>query len=90
LRSGVSCGSRFLRSRRIPRHQRPETPAWLRLGLQDNLRTFFTQDYPSYEILFATRDPADPALGIVAKLAAEFPSIPVRTIVTGKPPYCGR
>ena len=32
------------------------------LGLEDNLRTFFTQDYPSYEILFATRDPADPSL----------------------------
>jgi ceramide glucosyltransferase len=59
----------------------------LDLGLEENLRTFFTQDYPSYEILFATRDPADPALQVVAKLAAEFPSTLVRTIVTGEPPY---
>jgi ceramide glucosyltransferase len=57
------------------------------LGLEDNLRTFFTQDYPSYEILFATRDPADPALGVVSKLTREFLSVPVRTIVTGEPPY---
>ncbi len=59
----------------------------LDLGLEDNLRTFFTQDYPAYELLFATRDPADPALGVVARLAAEYPAIRVRTIVTGEPPY---
>jgi ceramide glucosyltransferase len=59
----------------------------LDLGLEENLRTFFTQDYPSYEILFATRDPADPALAVVSKLTREFPSVPVRTILTGEPPY---
>jgi ceramide glucosyltransferase len=59
----------------------------LDLGLEENLRTFFTQDYPSYEILFATRDPADPALAAVSKLTREFPSVPVRTILTGEPPY---
>ena len=32
----------------------------LDLGLEDNLRTFFTQDYPDYEILFATRDATTP------------------------------
>jgi ceramide glucosyltransferase len=59
----------------------------LDLGLEENLRTFFAQDYPSYEILFATRDPADPALGVVSKLTREYPTVPVRTIVTGEPPY---
>jgi ceramide glucosyltransferase len=59
----------------------------LDLGLEDNLRTFFTQDYPCYELLLATRDPADPALAVVAKLRREYPEIPARTILTGEPPY---
>ena len=37
-------------------------------GLEENLRTFFTQDYPNYEILFAVRDEADPAVAVVEKL----------------------
>ncbi len=56
-------------------------------GLEDNLRSFFLQDYPDFEILFAVRDAGDPAAGLVAKLQAEFPSVPSRLIVTGQPPY---
>lgn len=59
----------------------------LDLGLEDNLRTFFTQDYPDYEILFAARDSNDPALEVVAKLSREYPDIVARIIVTGQPPY---
>ena len=32
--------------------------AGLDLGLEANLRTFFQQDYPAFEILFAVREPA--------------------------------
>lgn len=56
-------------------------------GLEDNLRTFFTQDYPDYEILFAARDSNDPALEVVARLSREYPNIPARIVVTGEPPY---
>src|SRR6476469_9854796 len=42
--------------------------AGLDLGLEENLRSFFTQDYPSYEILFAVRTPDDPAVPVVVKL----------------------
>ncbi len=56
-------------------------------GLEENLRSFFTQDYPAFELLFALRDPGDPAIAIVEKLRHEVPAIPVRLILTGPPPY---
>ena len=55
--------------------------------LEQNLRTFFTQTYADYEILFAVRVASDPAVVVVEKLQAEYPSVPVRLIVTGEPPY---
>ncbi|MGC4048670.1 MAG: bacteriohopanetetrol glucosamine biosynthesis glycosyltransferase HpnI [Paludibaculum sp.] len=56
-------------------------------GLEENLRTFFSQDYPDYEILFAARDASDPALALVERLRLDYPDIPVRVFVTGEPPY---
>ncbi|HUJ93876.1 MAG TPA: glycosyltransferase, partial [Terriglobales bacterium] len=56
-------------------------------GLESNLRTFFQQDYPAFEILFAVREQTDPAVAIVEKLRQEFPKIPARLLVTGEPPY---
>ncbi len=55
--------------------------------LEANLRTFFTQRYRDYEILFAARHAADAALPVVEKLRAEYPAVPVNLIVTGEPPY---
>lgn len=59
----------------------------LDLGLESNLRTFFEQDYPQFEILFAVREPSDASIPIVHKLQAEYPHIPSRLIITGEPPY---
>lgn len=56
-------------------------------GLEANLRSFFTQDYPDFELLFATRDPADPAIAVVERLKCEYPQVAARLIVTGPPPY---
>ena len=62
--------------------------AGLDLGLEENLRSFFTQDYSApFEILFAVRTAADPAVAVVEKLRAEFPGVPSRLILTGEPPY---
>jgi len=55
--------------------------------LERNLRSFFTQRYPAFEILFAVRYADDPAAAVVAKLQAEYPGVPTRLIVTGEPPY---
>jgi ceramide glucosyltransferase len=57
------------------------------LGLEDNLRTFFQQKYPEYEVLLAVRSPKDPAITVVERVRAAFPSVPSRLIVTGEPPY---
>jgi ceramide glucosyltransferase len=56
-------------------------------GLEENLRSFFRQDYPEFEILFAVRSASDAAVGVVERLRAEFPAVAARLIVTGEPPY---
>ncbi len=56
-------------------------------GLESNLRTFFEQDYPAFEILFAVGDAGDPAAAVVEKLRAEFPGVPSRLLIAGDPPY---
>jgi ceramide glucosyltransferase len=56
-------------------------------GLEANLRSFFTQDYPDFEILFAMRTAADPAHPLVERLRAEYPHVPTRLILTGEPPW---
>lgn len=56
-------------------------------GLEENLASFFEQSYPEFEILFAVRSPADPAIAVVERLRARYAAIPSRLIVTGEPPY---
>jgi len=56
-------------------------------GLVENLRSFFEQDYPRFEILFAVRTENDPAFKVAEHLRSEYPAIPSRLLVTGEPPY---
>jgi ceramide glucosyltransferase len=56
-------------------------------GLEQNLRTFFEQDYPDFEVLLAVRTSADPAVEVVHRLQARYPQVPSRLIFTGEPPY---
>jgi ceramide glucosyltransferase len=56
-------------------------------GLEAGLRSFFEQEYPAFEILFAVRVRADPAVEIVRSLQARFPGVPSRLLITGDPPY---
>ena len=56
-------------------------------GLAENLRSFFEQDYPDFEILFAVSNPGDAAVEVVERLRAEYPQVPSRLLVTGEPPY---
>ena len=61
--------------------------AGLDLDLESNLRTFFEQDYPAYEILFAVQSESDPAVAVVRSLQSEYPRIASRLIVTGESAY---
>ena len=57
------------------------------LGLEENLRSFFTQEYDGFELLFAVRTPDDPAIEVVYKLQSDYPDVASTLIVTGEPPY---
>jgi len=56
-------------------------------GLEENLRSWFGQQYPDFEILCAVHEPGDPAAALVERLRQEFPQVPARLLVTGEPPY---
>lgn len=56
-------------------------------GLEENLRSFFEQQYPAFEILLAVRSSQDPAIAVVERVRARYPAVPSRLIVTGEPPY---
>lgn len=55
-------------------------------GLEENLRTFFRQDYPCFQLLFGVVDPHDPSTEVVRTLMAEFPEIDAR-LVLGAPAF---
>jgi len=56
-------------------------------GLEANLESFFLQDYPSYEILFAANRIDDPALEAVERLRAKYPERSVRVVMAADSPY---
>ncbi len=55
--------------------------------IEQNIRSFFEIDYPNYEILFAACEDGDPALQVARKLSRQYPSISVKILTTGDPPY---
>lgn len=56
-------------------------------NLENNLETFFLQDYPEHEILFAVREEADPAVAIARRVMARHPEVPSSLQVVGDSPY---
>jgi ceramide glucosyltransferase len=56
-------------------------------GLEENLRSFFEQDYREFEILLAVRHEWDPAARVAESLMAEYPRVRAKLMVTGEPPY---
>ena len=53
--------------------------------LKENIESFFRQDYPEFEILFAADEANDPALPVIREICARYPNIPTQIMVTGKP-----
>ncbi len=56
-------------------------------GLPDNLRSFFAQDYPAFEILFAVEAEHDPAVSVVRQLIEEHPRTSARLVIAGPSPF---
>lgn len=55
--------------------------------LASHLESFFRQNYPTFEILFAVRHESDPAVAIARDLMNRYPQIPAQILFTGEPPY---
>ena len=57
----------------------------LEAQLKENVESFFRQNYPDYEILFAADTADDAALDVVREVCARYPHIRSRILVTGVP-----
>jgi ceramide glucosyltransferase len=49
--------------------------------LLENLRSFFRQDYPEYQILFGAADPEDPAVPVVRRVLTEHPEADAQLVL---------
>ncbi len=56
-------------------------------GLEQNLRSYYEQNYADFEILLAVRWESDPAVPVVRRIMAEYSAVPSKLIFTGEPPY---
>ncbi|HEY7403696.1 MAG TPA: glycosyltransferase [Candidatus Angelobacter sp.] len=56
-------------------------------GLEENLRSFFVQDYAAYEVLLGVHREDDPAALLAAKIIGEYAGkVKARLIITGESP----
>jgi ceramide glucosyltransferase len=55
--------------------------------LEENLESFFLQQYPAFEIIFGCRTASDPALAVVEHLCRRHPHIPARVVLSGEPQW---
>jgi len=55
--------------------------------LEQNLTSFFQQDYPEYEILFCARHADDLGLAAARRVATRFPQVKARILTCGEPPW---
>jgi ceramide glucosyltransferase len=56
-------------------------------NLDAHIASFFEQDYSNYEILFCVRNANDPGLQIARRVAARYPAVPAKFLVTGERTY---
>lgn len=59
----------------------------LEAHLKENIESFFRQDYPAFEILFAADEATDQALDVIREVSARYPNVPCQILTTGKPPW---
>lgn len=52
-------------------------------NLSANLESFFTMNYPEYELLFCIEDPNDPAIEIVDNLLCKYPKVNAKRFIGG-------
>jgi len=52
--------------------------------LAANLRSFCTQDYPQFQVVFGVSDADDPAISVVRQLMAELPAADLALVIDGR------
>jgi ceramide glucosyltransferase len=57
----------------------------MELRLEENLESFFRQDYPDYEIIIGARAVDNPALLLAEKVCKRYPQVKSRIVVSGPP-----
>jgi ceramide glucosyltransferase len=55
--------------------------------LEQNLESFFQQDYPDYEIIFGARDAENPALKVAERVRVGYPQVKCRVVLSGPPTW---
>jgi ceramide glucosyltransferase len=55
--------------------------------LEQNLASFFEQDYSEFEILFCARQESDLGLAAARRVMARYPHVKARTLTCGEPPW---
>jgi ceramide glucosyltransferase len=50
-------------------------------GLEENLETFFQQNYAAFELVFGVEDPNDPAILVVRRLQAKYPEVNAKLVI---------
>jgi ceramide glucosyltransferase len=55
------------------------------LRLEQNIESFFQQDYPQFEIVIGARDARDPGLRIAEKVRQRYPQVKSRIVISGPP-----
>lgn len=55
--------------------------------LEENLASFFQQDYPDYEIIIGSRSADDPAIAIAQRLCTRYPEVKIRILISGPPEW---
>jgi len=59
----------------------------MELQLEENLESFFRQDYPKFEIIIGARDADNPALLVAEKVCKRYPQVKSRIVVSGPPAW---
>jgi ceramide glucosyltransferase len=55
--------------------------------LEENLESFFRQDYPLFEVILGARDPGDAGLQVAERIRHRYPQVKSEIVVSGPPTW---